>query len=241
LSDLSLRKIDFLESPSFTPQQSPCKKRVRSPIIEAQGRQAHLHELSFNDDHSAVAGLIRPDDQQHQHMKEVDMYGVRPEGIEDSSHQLQAPSQSSSSAVPTAKLPRRKLSPKPKRKRKKSPSPPSIHSIPSDPSEEEDLFTWHDHEITGHLMQDADDDGYGINGIGFRPTAALAYARSQRRKQQVEEWRARESKDARQMRSQRRRKVDGESSGTPSFTDVPSNDSESVEGVTNKRRSVRFA
>lgn len=91
-------------------------------------------------------------------------------------------------------------------------------------------------------MQDADDDGYGINGIGFRPTAALAYARSQRRKQQIAEWRARETKDARQMRSERRRRTDGGSSGTPSFTGAPSNESEHVEGGDMyKRRSVRFA
>jgi len=237
-----LRKIDFLESPSFTPQQSPSKKRVRSPAIEPQDRQGNLHKLSFNNDRLAIERLINPDDHQHQNMNmnEVDMQGVRLGRIQDSSHQLQT-LQSFPSTAAMVKPPRRKLSPKPKLKRKKSPSPPSIHSSLSDPSEEEDLFTWHDHEITGHLMQDADDDGYGINGIGFRPTAALAHARSQRRKQQIDEWRARESKDARQMRSERRRKVDGGSSGTPSFTGVPSNDSESVDGDVNKRRSVRFA
>jgi len=235
-----LRKIDFPESPSFTPQHSPSKKRVRSPVIEPQGRQDNLHKLSLRDDRLAIEGLIHPEDDQYQNSRDVEMQGVQPSGI--SSHQLHALSQDLPQIISMTKAPRRKLSPKPKLKRKKSPSPPSIHSIPSDPSEEEDLFTWHDHEITGHLMQDAYDDGYGINGIGFRPTAALAYARSQRRKQQIAEWRARETKDARQMRSERRRRIDGGSSGTPSFTGAPSNESEHVEGGDmNKRRSVRFA
>lgn len=84
--------------------------------------------------------------------------------------------------------------------RKKSPSPP--------PSS----LTWQDSEITGHSVdpsQDPDDDGTGLNGIGFKPTPALAYARAQRRRQQVLEWKAREAKEARQKRSERRRRGAG--------------------------------
>lgn len=79
----------------------------------------------------------------------------------------------------------------------KSPSPP--------PS----TLTWHDSEITGHLVDpstDPDDDGTGLNGIGFRPTPAIAYARSQKRRQQLNEWKARETREARAKRHDRRRR-----------------------------------
>jgi hypothetical protein len=67
-------------------------------------------------------------------------------------------------------------------------------------------LTWQDSEITGHLALDPDDDGYGVNGIGFRPTPAMAYARSQRRRQQISEWKNRESREARSRRAEERRR-----------------------------------
>jgi hypothetical protein len=82
-----------------------------------------------------------------------------------------------------------------------------------------DLF-WIDEEITGHDPDDPADDGYGINGIGFRPTAGQAYQRSQRRKQQLAEYRSRETKDARQRRSERRRMPAGGVATTPSGKDT---------------------
>jgi hypothetical protein len=66
-------------------------------------------------------------------------------------------------------------------------------------------MTWHEDEITGHAPTDPDDDGEGINGIGFRPTAAEAYQRAQRRKQQMADYRSREAREARAKRSERRR------------------------------------
>jgi hypothetical protein len=66
-------------------------------------------------------------------------------------------------------------------------------------------LTWHDDEITGHDPNDPDDDGEGINGIGFKPTSAEAYARSQKRRQQMAEYRNREAREARKARSERRR------------------------------------
>jgi hypothetical protein len=66
-------------------------------------------------------------------------------------------------------------------------------------------LTWHDDEITGHNPDDPDDDGEGINGIGFRPTPAMAYARSEKRRLQMAEYRNREAREARQRRSERRR------------------------------------
>lgn len=49
-----------------------------------------------------------------------------------------------------------------------------------------------------------EDDGYGLNGIGYKPTPQVAYARAQKRKQQVMDWRLREAREARQRRSDRR-------------------------------------
>ncbi|KAL6899009.1 hypothetical protein GGI43DRAFT_76463 [Trichoderma evansii] len=66
-------------------------------------------------------------------------------------------------------------------------------------------LTWHEDEITIYDPNDKDDDGTGINGIGFKPTPALAHARVMKRRQQMAEYRKREENDARNKRSQRRR------------------------------------
>lgn len=71
-------------------------------------------------------------------------------------------------------------------------------------------LTWHDDEITVYDPDDEDDDGTGINGVGFRPTPALAHLRAMKRQQQMAEYRKREESEARARRSQRRR--DGSSS-----------------------------
>jgi hypothetical protein len=68
----------------------------------------------------------------------------------------------------------------------------------------EDPLTWHDSEITGHNPNDPNDDGYGINGIGFKPTPAIAWARSQKRQKQVADWKDREAREARERRRERR-------------------------------------
>ncbi|OQO01690.1 hypothetical protein B0A48_12727 [Cryoendolithus antarcticus] len=104
----------------------------------------------------------------------------------------------------------------------------SNQSTDSQESLDQLALTWQDSEITGHDIDQTspDDDGEGLNGIGFKPTAAMAYARSQRRKQQVNEWRAREAREARQKRAQKRQ--GGSSDG----------DDVEVEG---ERRAVRFA
>lgn len=84
-------------------------------------------------------------------------------------------------------------------KRKPRVSPP-LADTPS-----EDPLVWHDSEITGHNPSDPSDDGYGINGIGFKPTASIAWARSQKRQKQVAEWKNREAREARERRRERRR------------------------------------
>ena len=71
--------------------------------------------------------------------------------------------------------------------------------------EERAALTWHDDEITGHNPDDPDDDGEGINGIGFKPTPAMAYARTEKRRQQMLEYKNREAREARAKRSERRR------------------------------------
>lgn len=71
--------------------------------------------------------------------------------------------------------------------------------------EERAAMTWHDDEITGHNPDDPDDDGEGINGIGFKPTPAMAYARTEKRRQQMLEYKNREAREARAKRSERRR------------------------------------
>jgi hypothetical protein len=66
-------------------------------------------------------------------------------------------------------------------------------------------LTWQDSEITGHLVTDPDDDGYGINGIGFKPTPAMQQSRTQRRRAQVSAWRSREAREERERRARLRR------------------------------------
>jgi hypothetical protein len=85
--------------------------------------------------------------------------------------------------------------------RKASPSPHAVHLRRT--------LTWSDAEITGHLLLDPEDDGTGLNGIGFKPTPAVAWARSQRRKKQLAEWKAREAREARAKRSEKRRSGGG--------------------------------
>ncbi|KAL2860762.1 uncharacterized protein BJX67DRAFT_375820 [Aspergillus lucknowensis] len=80
----------------------------------------------------------------------------------------------------------------------------AIGSPPPSDKAVEDPLTWNDSEITGYNPTDPDDDGYGINGIGFKPTAEIAWARSQKRQKQVSEWKNREAREARERRRERR-------------------------------------
>ncbi|EGS22370.1 uncharacterized protein CTHT_0018960 [Thermochaetoides thermophila DSM 1495] len=65
-------------------------------------------------------------------------------------------------------------------------------------------LTWRDDEITIYDPNDSDDDGTGINGIGFKPTPAMAQARLMRRRQQLAEYRKRVESEARRERLMRR-------------------------------------
>jgi hypothetical protein len=85
-------------------------------------------------------------------------------------------------------------------------SPPSTSSSPtsSPTTEPSEKLHWQPAEITGHLLlDDPDDDGEGINGIGFKPTAAMARARADKRRRQLAEWKTREDREAREARMRR--------------------------------------
>lgn len=94
-------------------------------------------------------------------------------------------------------------------KRKRCLSPPLAGADVEDP------LTWHDYEITGHDPTDPSDDGYGINGIGFKPTAAMAWERSQKRQQQLAELKTRESREARKKRKEKRDGAEADEESSP--------------------------
>ncbi|KAI0165455.1 hypothetical protein GGR52DRAFT_582030 [Hypoxylon sp. FL1284] len=98
---------------------------------------------------------------------------------------------------------RRRAGTPPLLKKRAAEVPTDDESIITDPVRA--ALTWHEDEITVYDPEDKDDDGTGINGIGFKPTPAIAYARAQKRKQQLAEYRKREESEARAKRSQRRR------------------------------------
>lgn len=118
------------------------------------------------------------------------------------------------------------------RSKKRSSTPPLSTSVFSDAMSEDGedtaprivdperaALTWHDDEITGHDPDDPDDDGEGINGIGFKPTSAEAYARSQKRRQQMKEYKNREAREARKNRIERRRHSDRDEVGKEAEAD----------------------
>ena len=95
---------------------------------------------------------------------------------------------------------------------RKTPLPPRQVSRKSPPlASSSDItffdLTWQDSEITGHLALDPDDDLTGMNGIGFKPTPQVAYARAQARRKQVTEWKNREAREARARRAEGRRRA----------------------------------
>ncbi|KAH8727182.1 hypothetical protein GQ44DRAFT_704639 [Phaeosphaeriaceae sp. PMI808] len=130
-----------------------------------------------------------------------------------------------------------KISQKPRTQNRFSSHPRPLQRSPSPPPS---ALTWHDDEITGHLADpstDPDDDGTGLNGIGFKPTPALAYARSQKRRQQLNEWRARETREARAKRHDRRRRGVG---GTASREATAEREMPAKE-IDVAKRTVKFA
>jgi hypothetical protein len=97
------------------------------------------------------------------------------------------------------------------RPRARRTSPPASISRTAQPDVAiEDSNYWQEGEITGATagLDDSDDDLEGLNGIGFKPSPAESEARAMRRKQQILDYKSREAKEARQKRSERRRRAD---------------------------------
>ena len=115
-----------------------------------------------------------------------------------------------------------------------------LHSPKKSSSPPPSPLTWQDSEITGHLAdpsKDPDDDGTGLNGIGFRPTPAIAYVRAQKRKQQILDWKAREAREARAKRSERRRRGVGSKPSRETTVERELSTSTNMDS----RRTVKFA
>lgn len=100
------------------------------------------------------------------------------------------------------------------RSRKRAGTPPVSKKKAPDPKLEDEpeiidpiraALTWQDDEITVYDPEDKDDDRRGMDGIGFRPSPAIAYQRDQMRRKQLAEYKRREEIDARAKRNQRRR------------------------------------
>ena len=126
-------------------------------------------------------------------------------------------------------------------------SPPDIHLPPSNTVDPGSL-TWHDSEITGHLALDPDDDGTGINGVGFRPTPAMQYARQQARRRQVADWKRREAGEERRRRLDMRRRSGYLGTGEVKSVTEPSSPAaehpggkNEVQQVVARGKAVRFA
>ncbi len=104
--------------------------------------------------------------------------------------------------------------PESKSRRRRAGTPPTSKASSRQRDRDDDVeivdpiraaLTWQDDEITVYDPDDEDDDGTGINGVGFEPTPAIAHARSLKRKQQMAEYKKREDGEARAKRNQRRR------------------------------------
>ncbi|MCJ1391633.1 hypothetical protein MMC18_004498 [Xylographa bjoerkii] len=112
---------------------------------------------------------------------------------------------------PVSLSPTRTISPLPRGRRKSPPPPPRCPSPIAEPADAGLLST---PSLPARAASSPSPsppttielENLGLNGIGYRPTPAMAYARAQRRKQQVAEWKSREAKEARQRRSELRKK-----------------------------------
>ncbi|KFY44219.1 hypothetical protein V495_03579 [Pseudogymnoascus sp. VKM F-4514 (FW-929)] len=134
---------------------------------------------------------------------------------------------------PSQKQPVSPPSPDP-RPRQFSPAPSPPVTPESSLSQESASLHWEESEITGHDPSDPEDDGEGINGVGFKPTAAIARARAERRRKQLADYKSREDKDARDARARRiaMRRRKGSDSAAPKAEENQ---------VSEKERRVRFS
>lgn len=208
--DVSLRDEDELES--YSPRAAVAGRfrelAIRGDLLSDPGTLT----VNLRQGSSALPALeaCEPDSHELKNMPEA-LPATSSEPGDRQALQFEAPATQDPTPLPnspskspskkkSATFSRKHLNPSSPSKRKQRLSPP-LADTPS----EEDPLVWHDSEITGHNPSDPTDDGYGINGIGFKPTASIAWERSQKRQKQVAEWKNREAREARERRRERRR------------------------------------
>ncbi|WEW60496.1 hypothetical protein PRK78_005983 [Emydomyces testavorans] len=204
-------------TPSTPSRPAMSIPEILSPDEVSVGRSspqvAMTGQLKSLDIHGNAINIDDPTEGQHQAMD-----GQSPihQGLaETPRRKSQSNSRSPTIATPTKSA--KKRGPKtPTRENDSSGSPSRSPSTPQRGAQsrrkspplttqpEENPLTWHDSEITGYDPTDPNDDGYGLNGVGFRPTAAVAWNRAQRRKKQITEWKYREEREERDKRRERR-------------------------------------
>ncbi|KAJ5513989.1 hypothetical protein N7463_003541 [Penicillium fimorum] len=208
--EVPLRDEDELES--YSPRAAVAGRfgelAIRGDLFSDPGT------LSCNSRRGSLAlpaqKSCEPDNHEHKNMPEA-LPATSSEPGDRQALRFEPPATQDATPLPTslpispskrksATFSRKQLNPSSPSKRKQRLSPP-LTETPS----EEDPLVWHDSEITGHNPSDPTDDGYGINGIGFKPTASIAWERSQKRQKQVAEWKNREAREARERRRERRR------------------------------------
>lgn len=95
--------------------------------------------------------------------------------------------------VPDADIMSHSKTTKPKSKQKRQkPNPPV------------DPLFWQPFELTGDLIDDPDDDGEGLHGVGFELPPERAYAVRREKRQKITAWKATVASEARMARSNRR-------------------------------------
>lgn len=161
-------------------------------------------------------------------------------------HQPEPGSRNSSEPVPdltdSVVLGKKRAGTPPLRIKKLAPKARDINNDVVDPVRA--ALTWHEDEITIYDPDDADDDGTGIDGVGFKPTAAMAHARVMKRRQQLAEYKRREESDARARRTQKRRGATQSQRGSlAAFSSPPSSQSDAAVpgGGDRSPRKVRFS
>lgn len=88
--------------------------------------------------------------------------------------------------------------------------PESVHGISTSvfesSSDPDNIALWwqDDEEIIGHDPDDPEDDNRGLNGIGYQKTKAEQSRITERKKKQILEWKTREAREARALRSGKR-------------------------------------
>ncbi|GAD96818.1 hypothetical protein PVAR5_5483 [Paecilomyces variotii No. 5] len=182
---------------------------VPNPDFEIYDSIEHIKrpssQVSFSLDTSGDADMpASSSSAQSDHVSSAESNAIS--DIHETESGLKTPTSSTNSTP--SRSPRKKRPIKqPMKPRSRRKSPPLTGNAGEDP------LTWHDSEITGHEPNDPNDDGYGINGIGFKPTAAIAWARSQKRQKQVSDWKNREAREERERRRERREGMSRENTG----------------------------